>query len=77
MRWAAFWRCQQSSQTPVSLLYEASPVELREKLPGEKEGRGGGGGGGGDGKEKNSIRLRNALFLKLAILRDELSGSEV
>ena len=50
-------------------------MELREKLPGEREGRGV--GGRGDGKEENSIRLRNTLFLKLAILRDELSGSEV
>ena len=39
------------------------------------------GGGGeawvGDRKEKKFLRLRNMLFLKLAVLFDELSGSEL
>ena len=31
----------------------------------------------GDRKEKKFLRLRNTLFLKLAVLFDELSGSEL
>lgn len=69
--------------TKVHLLQEASLGSRDKKLPrkrvaGGGAGAGGGGGGmSGEGKEKNFLRLRNALFLKLAVLFDELSGSEL
>lgn len=40
VRRVAFWCCQQSRQTPVSLRYDASPVEPR-KVAGERDGKGG------------------------------------
>lgn len=40
VRCAVFRCCQQSRQTPVNLLFEASPMELREELPGERDGEG-------------------------------------
>lgn len=67
--------------TKVHLLQEAS-LGSRDKSCLEKERGGGGAGRGrgpwvGEGQEKNFLRLRNALFLKLAVLFDELSGSEL
>lgn len=58
---------------PSQPAVQGSPGELREKLPGETEmglRREGGG-------KTRLLRLRNTLFLKLAIFFDELSGSEL
>lgn len=58
---------------PSQPAVQGSPGELREKLPGETEM---GLRREGAGKTR-LLRLRNTLFLKLAIFFDELSGSEL